>query len=424
LSKLQIIDFLLSLRLKSGKTCETVRAGGVKNMILKKIRLHNWKNFQNCEVNLEERCFITGANASGKSNFIDALRFLRDIAKQSGGLQSAVEERGGITKIRCLAARTQNNVSITVELGNPNEEQNLWRYHLDFAHTGGGVFKSQVKIIAEEVFSFRANKNILKRNGKSDGEDEETLKYTHLEQATANRNFRELQAFFQDIEYLNVIPQMVRESSSLSYSYTKEDYYGRNFLERLAKMNERTRNSYFRKINQCLQIAIPQLKELQFVKDKLGIPHLEARYVHWRAKGSKQQEMQFSDGTLRLTGFLFALIDNNGVILLEEPEINLHSSIISQIPGFISKIQRSKKSKSDAQILITTHSYDILSDPGISSDEVLLLQNTQEGTTIQKISNIAEIKPIIEAGLSIADAVIPYTKPKEIEKLVQLADPF
>ena len=391
-------------------------------MILKKIKLHNWKNFQNCEVDLTERCFIIGANASGKSNFIDALRFLRDIAKQSGGLQTAVEERGGITKIRCLAARTQTNVSITVELGDPNEEQNLWRYHLDFAHTGGGVIKNQVKIITEEVYSYHEKRYILMRNNKTENEDEETLKYTHLEQATANRDFRELQAFFQNIEYLNVIPQLVRESSSVAASFSKEDYYGRNFLEKLAKMNEKTRNSYFRKINQSLKIAVPQLEELQFVKDKMGIPHLEARYVHWRAKGSKQQEVQFSDGTLRLIGFLFALLDSKGVILLEEPEINLHSSIISQIPEFISKIQRSKKSNS--QILITTHSYDILSASGISSDEVLLLQNTPEGTTVKKVSDIAEIKPIVEAGLPIADAVIPYTKPKEIEKLSQLTIPF
>jgi len=393
-------------------------------MILKKMKLHNWKNFQNCEVDLTDRCFIIGANASGKSNFIDALRFLRDIAKQSGGLQTAVEERGGITKIRCLAARTRTNVSITVELGNPNEEQNIWRYHLDFAHTGGGVIKSQVKIIAEEVYSYREKKYLLKRNNKSTSEDEETLKYTYLEQVNTNRNFRELYAFFQNIEYLNVIPQMVRESSSVVTSFAKEDYYGRNFLERLAKMNEKTRNSYFRKINEFLKVAVPQLKELQFVKDKMGIPHLEAKYVHWRAKGSKQQEVQFSDGTLRLIGFLFALLDNHGVILLEEPEINLHSGIISQIPEFISKIQRSKKSKSDSQILITTHSYDILSASGISSDEVLLLKNTQEGTTIQKVSDIAEIKSIVDAGLSIADAVIPYTKPDKIERLSQLTIPF
>jgi len=391
-------------------------------MILKKIKLHNWKNFQNCDVDLTERCFIIGANASGKSNFIDALRFLRDIAKQSGGLQTAVEERGGITKIRCLAARTQTNVSITVELGNPNEEQNLWRYHLDFAHTGGGVIKKQVKIISEEVYSYQLKDYILKRPNNI--EDEETLKYTYLEQATTNREFRDLLTFFQNIEYLNVIPQMVRESSSMITSFTKEDYYGRNFLEKLAKMNERTRNSYFRRINECLKIAVPQLEELQFVKDKMGVPHLEAKYVHWRAKGSKQQEEQFSDGTLRLIGFLFALLDSKGVILLEEPEINLHSGIIAQIPEFISKIQRSKKSRSDSQILITTHSYDILSSTGISTDEVLLLQNTQEGTTIKKVSDIKEIKPIIESGLTIADAVIPFTKPHNVEIFSQLAFDF
>ncbi|MDR0737696.1 MAG: AAA family ATPase [Prevotellaceae bacterium] len=386
-------------------------------MILKKITLHNWKNFQNCTVELTERCFIIGANASGKSNFIDALRFLRDVAKQSGGLQSAVDDRGGITKIRCLAARKQSNVSIAVELGNPGEDQNLWRYGLDFSHVGGGVVKNQVRINTEEVFSIKENKVILKRVGASSGEDEETLKYTHMEQATANRKFRELQSFFQDIEYLNVIPQMVRESSSVINSYMKEDYYGRNFLERLAKMNEKTRNSYFRKINQSLTIAVPQLKELQFVKDNMGIPHLEARYVHWRARGSKQREAQFSDGTLRLIGFLFALIDSSGLILLEEPEINLHAWIIAQIPEFISKIQRSKKTKNKSQIMVTTHSCDMLSAPGISPKEVLLLKNTQDGTTVAKLSDIKELKSIVDAGLSIADAVIPYTKPDDIEKL-------
>ena len=79
-------------------------------MIIQKLILHNWKNFQNVEVSLSERCFIIGANAAGKSNLIDALRFLRDIAKQSGGLQTAVEDRGGVTKIRCLAARTSTNI--------------------------------------------------------------------------------------------------------------------------------------------------------------------------------------------------------------------------------------------------------------------------------------------------------------------------
>lgn len=114
-------------------------------------------------------------------------------------------------------------------------------------------------------------------------------------------------------------------------------------MKRLALLNDNTRRSYFRKINEFLKLAVPQLEELSFVKDEIGVPHLEARYVHWRTRGSKQQEMQFSDGTLRLIGFLFALIDSNGVLLLEEPEINLHPGIVAQFPEFIAKIQRVKR---------------------------------------------------------------------------------
>ncbi len=391
-------------------------------MIIKKLKLHNWKNFQNCEIELSERVFIIGSNASGKSNLLDALRFLRDISKQAGGLQSAVEERGGITKLRSLSARASTNISISVEIADATNEELLWRYSIDFSHVGGGIRKSQAKINNESVYSYEQKKYIIKRKAGDLEEDEETLKYTHLEQATANRNFRELQTFFQDIEYLNVIPQMVRESSSTIYSSSKEDYYGRNFLEKLAKINQRTRDSYFRKINEFLKLAVPQLEELKFIKDEMGVPHLEARYVHWRARGSKQQETQFSDGTLRLIGFLFALIENNGVVLLEEPELNLHSGIVSQLPEFISKIQHSKREI--RQVIITTHSYDILSNPGISPYEVILLQNTPEGTLAKKVADISDIRPAIEAGLTIADAVIPYTRPKNIDQISQLTLDF
>ncbi|GHT34735.1 chromosome segregation protein SMC [Planctomycetales bacterium] len=395
-------------------------------MIIKKIQLHNWKNFQNCEdIELSERCFVVGANASGKSNFIDVLRFLRDIAKQSGGLQSAVEGRGGITKMRCLAARKRSDIAITIELGEPDKDS-LWQYQLAITQTGGGVIKKQARILSERVLRYQSGKPeiILDRseNSKTEKEDDETLRYTYLEQPTANRDFRELQRFFQSIEYLNIVPQLVRESNSSLHSDIKEDYYGRNFLEKLTKMNERTRKSYFRKINDCLKIAVPQLEELEFVKDESGVPHLEARYKHWRSRGSKQQEPQFSDGTLRLIGFLFALLDNNGVILLEEPELNLHSGIVAQLPEFISKILRQKKKP--CQTILTTHSYDILSNRGISPDEVLLLLPSAEGTQINSVSKMDDIKPVLDAGFTIADAVIPATKPEGIEQmtLVNITD--
>lgn len=384
-------------------------------MIISKIELFNWKNFHRCEVGVQERCFVVGANAAGKSNFIDALRFLRDVAKQGGGLQTAVRVRGGITKIRCLAAREQSNVKLAIELSESDSRELCWHYELNFKHTGGGIRENQVKIVSEKVFSGREQRYVLDRSAETLGEDEETLKYTYLEQPNANKDFRVIQQFLQNVEYLNVVPQMVRESASSSYSGDKEDYYGRNFLKRLALLNDNTRRSYFRKINEFLKLAVPQLEELSFVKDEIGVPHLEARYVHWRARGSKQQEMQFSDGTLRLIGFLFALIDSNGVLLLEEPEINLHPGIVAQFPEFIAKIQRVKKG--GRQVFITTHSYDILSNEGIAPEEVLLLTNSPEGTEVEVLSDVEKAKNILAAGFSMADVVMPLTKPWSIESM-------
>ncbi len=380
-------------------------------MIISNIKLYNWKNFHECSVDLVERCFIVGANATGKSNFLDVMRFLRDIVKQGGGLQTAVECRGGITKIRCLAARTRTDVKVEVVLKESPTSSPKWIYSLDFKHTGGGIQKSQVRIISEQVYSFVSGGYVLNRSEDSENEDDETLKYTHLEQANANQKFREIKDFFQNIEYLNIIPQLVRESSSVPMG--KEDYFGRNFLLRLSTLNEATRNSYLKKINEVMKLAVPQLDELSFVKDEMGAPHLEVKYIHWRAQGSKQREAQFSDGTLRLIGFLFAMLEGNGIILLEEPEINLHPGIVAQIPEFIARMQRYKK----RQVIVTTHSYDILSNEGIDGSEVLLLTNTNEGTTVDKISDIEDVRNILGAGFSVADVVIPRTKPTEIENM-------
>lgn len=382
-------------------------------MIVSRIELVNWKNFHNCSVDLSERCFIVGANASGKSNFLDAFRFIHDIVKAGGGLQTAVASRGGITKIRCLAARQRTDVSISITLKDTETDLEKWKYTISFKHIGGGIVKNEVVIINEDVYK---DGTLLKhRDIGCKDEDTETMKYTHLEQAITNAQYRELKEFFLSIEYLNVIPQLVRESNSSFFTVDKEDFYGRNFLNRLSKMNSRVRSSYLKKINEILKLAVPQLQDLNFVKDSMGIPHLEAKYVHWRAKGSKQQEEQFSDGTLRLIGFLFALLDSKGVILLEEPETNLHSAIVSQFPEFISHLQRSKKES--RQVIITTHSYEMLANEGISGEEVVLLRPSVEGTVANNVSEITDLNEVLNAGFNVADAVIPYTRPDEVDKI-------
>ena len=70
-------------------------------MLLKHIKLKNWRNFQTVDVALSDTTYILGANAAGKSNFLDVFRFLRDVSKrEGGGLQKAILDRGGLSKLR------------------------------------------------------------------------------------------------------------------------------------------------------------------------------------------------------------------------------------------------------------------------------------------------------------------------------------
>ena len=379
-------------------------------MIISNIKLKNWRNFRSIEVPLSRRMFLVGPNAAGKSNFLDALRFLRDIAKsEGGGLQKAVSERGGISKIRCLAARKEPQVEIEVHLAESQGKEPFWKYGIGIKQESRGL--RQPFVFYEKVW--KINDLILERPDKQDKEDEFRLKQTHLEQINANLEFRDIAKFFQSIDYMHLIPQVLRYPEIFTGPPVKEDPFGRSFLERVVQTPERTRRARLKKIENALQIAVPQLKQLTDTRDQRGVPHLEAVYEHWRPKAGKQSEDQFSDGTLRLIAFLWSILDGDSLLLMEEPELSLHSGIVTKLPGLIWRIQNKKK----RQILISTHSADLLSDKGIGGEEVLLLMPDPEGTKIDLASSIKDVKLLLEGGFSVAEAALPKTEPKNIMQL-------
>jgi len=378
-------------------------------MIISHIILRNWRNFRSVEVNLRDRVFIVGPNACGKSNFLDAFRFLRDLAKSGGGLQKAVSDRGGVSKIRSLYARRYSDVEIEIHLSESNSEQTSWKYAIGIKQRKGG--KNEPIVAYERVW--QKDILIIDRPNDADAKDELRLTQTYLEQINANAEFRDIAKFIESILYLHLIPQLVRHPEAFAIPGLSEDPFGRTFLERIAKTPEKTRKSRLTKIEEALRFAVPQLKNLTDTKDVMGVPHLEAIYEHWRPGAGKQKEDQFSDGTLRLIGLLWSLLESDSLLLLEEPELSLNAAIVSKLPSLIYRLQRPKK----RQVILSTHSADLLSDKGIGGEEVLLMSPTPEGTEVKTASSVAEIKMLLEGGLSIADAALPHTVPPNIEQL-------
>lgn len=376
-----------------------------------RLQLTNWRNFTSVDLALTERLFVTGPNASGKSNLLDVFRFLRDLAQSGGGLQQAVLQRGGLAKVRCLAARRDPKVGLEVELKEGSgADATTWRYGIGIKQETRGL--RQVQITHERVW--KNNEQILNRPDEQDRKDALRLTETHLEQISANREFRPLAEAFQKVLYLHLVPQLLKFPHLANRDAVGEDPFGIRFLDRLMATPEKTRRSRLKKIETALQSAIPELKNLTDVRDDRGIPHLEAVYQHWRPNAGKQLEDQFSDGTLRLIGLLWTLLDGDGLLLLEEPELSLHSSIVTRLPEMIWKLQRAR----NRQVFVSSHSSELFSDRGISAEEVaLLIPHGSEGTEVRLASDKKDIGMLLEGGMTMAEAVLPMTSPASISQL-------
>lgn len=370
------------------------------------VHLENWRNFTRADVSLQQRMFLVGPNASGKSNFLDVFRFLRDLVSIGGGLEKAVGDRGGVSRLRSLAARRYPEIVIDVRMGESDDTD--WRYRI------GIVQDNNSRPFLKEEKVWKAGKLLLERPDQRDVDDKELLRQTHLEQINSNRSFREIAEFFNTIQYYHIVPQLIRDPERSVGR--KLDPFGGDFLEQIASSPKRTQESRLRRIQEALRVAVPQLQELTQYKDDRGVPHLRAKYDHWRSKGAWQTEADFSDGTLRLMGLLWALLDGNGPLILEEPELSLHAEVASRIPQMMASIQKTQRRQA-RQILVSTHSSDLLREPGIAPDEVLLLRPTTSGTEVEVSGNNAEIKMLLESGLPIAEAVLPHTRPPRLEQL-------
>jgi len=198
------------------------------------------RNFRSVDVPLKERMFLIGPNASGKSNLLDVFRFC-GTSQAGGGLQQAVRLRGGLSKIRCLAARREPDVEILVELfGNGGGP--AWEYSIGIKQEVRGY--RQPYLAYESVR--RDGQVVLKRPDKNDEQDRLRLTQTHLEQINANERFRQIPELLR----LSSLPAPGPATPQAYRSIVGRAFptiHSRNFLERVAKTPEKTRKSRLRR---------------------------------------------------------------------------------------------------------------------------------------------------------------------------------
>lgn len=371
-------------------------------MRINKIELKNWRNFKTASVDIStDVVYLVGPNASGKSNFLDALRFLRDIAKPiGGGLQTALNERGGFSKVRCLHSRGNRSgggtdLSIRINL---TEAAHKWTYDLSINLPQRG--QKRTPYVVSEVVS-KDGREILRRPYPNEKDDPEQLAVTYLEQAAQNGPFRALASFFSSITYVHLVPQLVKFGERIAGHLLPDDPFGQAFMKRIADTSNRTRDARLKKISSALQNIVPGLEGLAFEKDNEGRPHIEMRYQTHRLHPARQLEDQLSDGTLRLIAMLWLLQEHHiAPLLLEEPELSLNEEIVKQLHRLFTKI-----AKNQNQVIATTHSYALLSNPGIPSESIFIVTPSADGSKVIPPTEAQRI--LIQNGVPPGDVVLP-----------------
>jgi len=194
--------------------------------------------------------FIVGPNASGKSNVLDAIRFLRDVA--IGGLKSALEARGGVSKVRFLFARDPSDIHLCCELSDEDGGPR-WKYELVFNQESGGIQQLRLVVKSEKVW--KDSDLIYDRARTVDAGDKDLAAFTALEQPLGRRPFNDVVDFLSSVRYLHLVPQIVR-SAAASLQGRQAESFGSDFIARAATLNSATRNSYLKRISKALQIAV------------------------------------------------------------------------------------------------------------------------------------------------------------------------
>lgn len=346
-----------------------------------RVRLKNYRSIGACDVKLGSLTFLVGPNGSGKSNFLDALRFVADALNQS--LDHAIRDRGGVNEVRRRSSGHPNNFAIRLDVSTARfggyyafeitaPEKGAWSVKREecFVREANEVFGGAGFDVADGVVaSFPA------RLGAAPPASADRLYLVH---AAGYAPFRPLFDALTRMGFYNLNPDAMRKPQPPDPgNLLNRD--GSNCASVLAQMS-----------------ASPSVKErvveylAQITPGVAGVEHeawagYETVEFRQQVQGARHpwwfRAQNMSDGTLRALGILLAL-NQKGVGLpiplvgIEEPENALHPAAAGVV------LDALRDAATRMQVLVTSHSAELLDDRTITDDSILAVSSQENQTRI------------------------------------------
>lgn len=336
-------------------------------VFLERVVLRNYRSIGNCDVRLGALTYLVGMNGAGKSNFLDALHLVRD--SLNGSLDNALHERGGLNEVRRRSSGHPNHFGIRLEFRLRSGE----RGH--FAFNVGALRDRGYEVQAEECALGGIGKGPFYRveRGKLRDSSEATFPSVTADRlalvaASGLTAFRPVFDALCAMGFYNLNPKLMRELQKPQEGRLLKAA-GENIASVVGHL-ERVGNGQMQLIEDYLQTVVPTVRgverrsvgpmeTLEFSQDMAGAKH------PWRFMAQNM-----SDGTLRALGVLVALFQRNldyspSLVGIEEPETALHPAASAALREALTRASE------HTQVIVTSHSPDLLDDPTISADTIL-----------------------------------------------------
>ncbi|MFN0101484.1 MAG: AAA family ATPase [Bryobacteraceae bacterium] len=355
--------------------------------IVRRVAIKDFRSIAVCDVRLEPLVFLVGPNGGGKSNFLDALRFVAGSLRVT--VEQALRDRGGIQEVRRRSEGHPNHMQIYLE--GEFERDTVFKYGFEIGARTGGVFNVRDEIC--HLFGPGAGNKDLHYE-VTDGRvmrstfptppavSEERLYLTNV---SGFPLFQKLYALLSGLGFYNLNPQRIRELQSPDAG----DYLSRDGGNLAAVVRNLTKHNPERRerILEYLKRIVPGLDTVRAKSlGPMETLEFEEKSAH-TGRSRKFLAANMSDGTLRAVGVLAALFQSahgSGLlplIAVEEPEMALHPAAAGVLFDALQEASFYR------QVLVTSHSPDLLDRLEVSPDSLLAVLS-EDGRSL-----IAPIEP-------------------------------
>ncbi|MHB1860250.1 MAG: AAA family ATPase [Solirubrobacteraceae bacterium] len=346
---------------------------------LHQVEIRNYKSIGQATVKLAPLTIFVGPNGAGKSNFMDALAFVSECLVDS--VELAFKGRGGISAVRRRSGGHPTNIGVRLRMD--LAEHRLADYSFEIAAQKGERFS-----IAHErchVHDFLGEEHAFEvEHGEFVKEipgirSQVTPDRLVLFAASATPEFRPVYDFLARMRFYSIVPSKLRDLQTPDPGdLLKPD--GSNAAAVLKRIQDGDQERY-RRICSLLSAAVAGMQSAEH----RAIGQFET--IKFRQDIGQKFPWTFdalnvSDGTLRLLGLLIAVyqLGPASVLGIEEPEATVHPAVAEQILEVLMDASRLR------QILITTHSPDLLDVNEVDDEQVRVVTNPNNATVIAPLA--------------------------------------